>query len=165
MKLSILERLSDPAVLSGMSLGERFWGAIVVTVIGMTVCMIALTAIMYAIKLMHAIMGRRAAAPAEGPAASPAPEAPAKPAAPALPEGSCGVASPCAGLVKTVNAAEGAVVRPGDVLLLMEAGGSVFQFPAPVGGKVKRICAAEGDPAEAGQVLVILEETEAEAHA
>ena len=59
-----------------------------------------------------------------------------------------------------------APLRPvGDVLLLMEAGGSVFQFPAPTEGRVKKLCAAEGDAVEAGQVLVILEEKEGEADA
>ena len=76
-----------------------------------------------------------------------------------------GVSSPCAGKVQTLNAAVGAVVREGDVLLLMEAGGSVFQYPAPAEGRVKKLCAAEGDAVEAGQVLVILEEKEGEADA
>jgi biotin carboxyl carrier protein len=62
--------------------------------------------------------------------------------------------------VKTLNASEGAVVREGDVLLLMEAGGAVFQFPAPAAGTVKRLCVSPGDSVEAGQVLVILKDKE-----
>ena len=56
-------------------------------------------------------------------------------------------------------------VRIGDVLLLMEAGGSLFQFPAPAEGTVLRLCAAEGASVEAGQVLVILKEKEGSADA
>ena len=51
------------------------------------------------------------------------------------------------------------------MLLLMEAGGSLFQFPAPAEGTVMKLCAAEGESVEAGQVLVILKEKEGEAHA
>ena len=64
--------------------------------------------------------------------------------------------------MQTLNAFEGAAVREGDVLLLMEADGSVFQFPAPAEGTVARVCAAEGDAVSAGQVLVILREKEGE---
>ena len=56
-------------------------------------------------------------------------------------------------------------VEVGDVLLLMEAGGSLFQFPAPAAGPVLKLCAAEGDAVEAGQVLVILKEKEGSANA
>ena len=117
---------------------------------------------MLAIRIMHALMSRKDAPVAEAPAAE-AP-APAK-AQPQLPDGQCGVASPCAGKVQTLNASEGAAVRVGDVLLLMEAGGSLFQFPAPAEGTVMKLCAAEGESVEAGQVLVILKEKEGEAHA
>ena len=158
--MSILERLSDPELLGQMSLGQKVAGALVTAVIGMLVCMLVLAIIMLAIRIMHALMSRKAV-PAECPAPAPVP---AKPQ-PDLPDGQCGVSSPCAGSVKALNAAEGAVVREGDVLLLMEAGGSVFQFPAPAAGTVARICAARGDAVEAGQVLVILKEKEGEDHA
>ena len=159
--LSILERLSDPELLGQMTVGQKLAGALITAVIGMLVCMAVLAVIMLAIRIMHALMSRKAA-PAE--AEAPAVPAHAK-AQPELPDGQCGVASPCAGKVRTLNAAEGAAVRLGDVLLLMEAGGSVFQFPAPAEGRVKKLCAAEGDAVEAGQVLVILEEKEGEADA
>ena len=155
--MSILERLSDPDLLGQMSLGEKLLGALVTAVIGMLVCMVVLAIIMLAIRIMHALMSRKAA-PAEGPA----PEAKAAPEAPALPDGQCGVASPCAGTVKAMNAFEGAAVREGDVLLLMESGGSVFQFPAPAAGTIMELRTAEGDAVAAGQVLVILKEKEGE---
>ena len=154
--MSILERLSDPSLLEQMSVGQKLAGALVTAVIGMLVCMVVLAIIMLAIRIMHALMSR-GAAPAEGPA----PEVPA-PEVPQLPDGQCGVSSPCAGTVQALNAAEGAAVREGDVLLLMEAGGSVFQFPAPAAGTVLKLCAAEGDAVAAGQVLVILKEKEGE---
>ncbi len=159
--MSILERLSDPDLLGQMTVGQKLAGALITAVIGMLVCMAVLAVIMLAIRIMHALMSRKTA-PAE--AAAPAVPAPAR-AQPELPDGQCGIASPCAGKVQALNAAEGAAVRLGDVLLLMEAGGSVFQFPAPAEGRVKKLCAAEGDAVEAGQVLVILEEKEGEADA
>lgn len=159
--MSILERLSDPELLGQMSIGQKVAGALVTAVIGMLVCMLVLAIIMLAIRIMHALMSRKAA-PAE--AEAPAAPVPAR-AQPELPDGQCGVASPCAGKVQTLNAFEGAAVRAGDVLLLMEAGGSVFQFPAPAAGTVARLCAAEGDSVEAGQVLVILKEKEGSADA
>ena len=144
--MSILERLSDPELLGQMSVGQKVVGALVTAVIGMLVCMVVLAIIMLAIRIMHALMSRAKAQPQ-------------------LPDGQCGVASPCAGKVQTLNASEGAAVRVGDVLLLMEAGGSLFQFPAPAEGTVMKLCAAEGESVEAGQVLVILKEKEGEAHA
>ena len=159
--MSILERLSDPELLGQMSVGQKVVGALVTAVIGMLVCMVVLAIIMLVIRIMHALMSRKAAPEAQPPAAVPAP---AKPQ-PELPDGQCGVASPCAGKVQTLNASEGAAVRVGDVLLLMEAGGSLFQFPAPAEGTVMKLCAAEGESVEAGQVLVILKEKEGEAHA
>ena len=158
--MSILERLSDPELLGRMSVGQKLLGALVTAVIGMLVCMLVLTIIMLAIRIMHALMTRRAEPAGE----KPSEPAPAK-AQPELPDGQCGIASPCAGKVQTLNAADGAAVRAGDVLLLMEAGGSLFQFPAPAAGTVARLCAAEGDAVEAGQVLVILKEKEGEADA
>lgn len=159
--LSILERLSDPQLLGQMGTGEKLLGALITAVIGMLVCMAVLAIIMLAIRIMHAIMSRGTA-----PAAESAPEKPAAPAAQALPgDGLCGVSSPCAGTVKAINAFLGAAVRPDDVLLLMESGGSVFQFPAPAAGTVDKLCVKEGDAVEAGQVLVILKETEGEADA
>ena len=155
--MSILERLSDPELLSQLGLGQKLAGSLVTAVIGMAVCMIVLAIIMLAIRIMHALMSRGEAAPAEGPA----PEAvKTAPPAPEIPAGASGVSTPCAGSVKALNASQGAVVREGDVLLLMEANGSVFQFPAPAAGTVQRLCVSEGDSVEAGQVLVILKDKE-----
>ena len=159
--LSILERLSDPELLGQMSLGQKIAGALITAVIGMLVCMLVLAIIMLAIRIMHALMSGKSAPAAETPAPAAAPARPQ----PQLPDGQCGIATPCAGKVQALNAAVGAAVRAGDVLLLMEAGGSVFQFPAPAAGTVAKLCAAEGESVEAGQVLVILKEKEGEAHA
>lgn len=158
--MNILERLKDPAVLGQMGFAEKLGAALVTAVIGMLVCMVALAAIMYCIKLMHAVMGRKQPA-AEAPVpAAPAPSVPQ----PELADGLSGIATPCAGSVKVLNAAVGAAVRAGDVLLLMESGGSVFQFPAPADGTVEKLCVAEGDSVEASQVLVILKDKEGEAN-
>ena len=155
--MSILERLSDPELLSQMGLGQKLLGSLITAVIGMLVCMVVLAIIMLAIRIMHALMSRGGPVPAEGTAAPPA--VPAPPQIP-IPQGSSGVSTPCAGTVRTLNAAEGAVVREGDVLLLMEAEGSLFQFPAPAAGTVKSLCVSEGDAVVPGQVLVILKDKE-----
>jgi len=154
--LSILERLRDPSILETMTTGEKLWGAVIVAIIGMVVCMVALTAIMYAIKLMHALMNRKSAA-AEAPAA----EKPAAPAAlPVVPDGKLGVLSPAEGTVSARNAAEGAAVREGDVLLLLNVGGSEYEIPAPADGIVSKIPVQPGDAVAVNALLAVLQEKE-----
>ena len=160
--MSILERLSDPSLLAQMGLGEKVAGALVTAVIGMLVCMAVLAIIMLAIRIMHALMSGSAPKTADGPS----PEAAENPpAAPEIPAGSYGISTPRTGAVKALNAAEGAVVREGDVLLLLESGGSIFEFPVPDAGTVSRLCVKEGDAVQAGQVLAILKEKEEGDHA
>ena len=67
--MSILERLSDPELLGQMSVGQKVVGALVTAVIGMLVCMVVLAIIMLVIRIMHALMSRKAAPVAEAPAA------------------------------------------------------------------------------------------------
>lgn len=157
--MSILERLRDPALLDQMSLGEKLWGAVIVMIIGMVACLVALTAIMYAIKLMHLLFRDRKQVPAAAAAAA----APAgEEAAVRLPDprafaaGSVVVSSPCAGQVTALNARVGASVRAGDVLLLLRAFQSENELLAPEDGVVAELRVAQGDQVGDGQVLAVL---------
>ena len=152
--MNILERLRDPALLAQMSLGEKLGGALVVTVIGMLVCMVALTAIMYSIKLMHVIFREK-----EAPVGA-APEAPEAPALPDIPADAAAILSPAAGTVTALNAFAGAKVEEGDVLLLLEAGGASYEIPAPCAGTVVSLCVNAGDAVLADSALVIFREKE-----
>ena len=155
--MNILERLRDPVLLEQMSLGEKLGGALVVTVIGMLVCMVALTAIMYSIKLMHVIF-REKEAPVG--AAPEAPEAPEAPALPDIPADAAAILSPAAGTVTALNAFAGAKVQEGDVLLLLEAGGASYEIPAPCAGTVVSLCVNAGDAVLTDSALVIFREKE-----
>lgn len=149
--MNILERLRDPALLAQMSLGEKLGGALVVTVIGMLVCMVALTAIMYSIKLMHVIFREKEA---------PVGAAPEAPALPDIPADAAAILSPAAGTVSALNAFAGAKVEEGDVLLLLEAGGASYEIPAPCAGTVVSLCVNPGDAVLNDSALVIFREKE-----
>lgn len=155
--MNILERLRDPALLAEMSLGEKLGGALVVTVIGMLVCMVALTAIMYSIKLMHVIF--REKEPAAGPEAPEAAETPA-PALPNIPADAAAILSPAAGKVTVLNAFDGAKVKEGDVLLLLEVDGASYEVPAPADGTVVSLCVKPGEAVAADSALAIFREKE-----
>lgn len=156
--MNILEQLRDPEILSTLSLGQKFWGAIVVTITGMVVCMVALTAILFAIKLMHAVFKEKTVPAAEGPAPESAP-------LPEFPAGSCGVLSPSAASVSALNAYEGASVREGDVLLLVRVGAAEYEIPAPCAGTVETLPVAVGDEVGENAVLAVIREKEDSAHA
>lgn len=156
--MNILERLRDPELLAQMTLGEKLGGALVVTVIGMLVCMVALTAIMYSIKLMHVIFREKEAPAPEGPSAA---EAPA-PVLPEYPASAAALLSPAAGKVTMVNAFAGAAVREGDLLLLLEVDGVSYEISAPAAGEVLSLCVKENDAVVPDSALVIFREKEGE---
>lgn len=153
--MNILERLRDPEILAQMTLGEKLGGALVVTVIGMLVCMVALTAIMYAIKLMHVIF-REKAETAPVPAESPAPA----PVLPDMPPEAAAILSPEAGTVTLLNAYKGAEVKAGDLLLLLEVGGVSYEVTAPCDGTVLSLCVKENEAVQPDAALVIFREKE-----
>ena len=98
-----------------------------------------------------------AAATASAPAA-PAPvqqaaPAPAKTAAPA--EGTS-VDAPMPGNILEVKVANGAAVKSGDVLVILEAMKMENEIVAPQDGTVVAVSVAKGDTVEAGQSLVTL---------
>ena len=154
--MNILERLRDPEVLAQMGLGERLGGALVVTVIGMLVCMVALTAIMYSIKLMHVIFREKEASPAPAPDAGPA----SAPVLPDMPPEAAAILSPETGKVTLLNAWKGANVKAGDLLLLLEVGGTAYEVTAPCEGTVLSLCVKEGETVQPDAALVIFREKE-----
>ena len=152
--MSILEQMKDPALLEQMGLGAKLWGSVTVMIIGMAACLVALTAIMYAIKLMHFIF--REKKQSEAPAAPEA--AAAAPAAvdlSAFPAGSLVLSCPCEGTVRQLNAGVGASVRAGDVLLLLDAFNTVNEIVAPEDGVVREIRVSAGDRVSGGDALVV----------
>ena len=98
----------------------------------------------------------QAAAPAPQPAAAAAP-APKK-AAPAPQPTAAGtpIKAPMPGTILSVKAQQGATVRKGDVLLVLEAMKMENEIQAPQDGKVVQVNAAKGASVNTGDVLVVL---------
>ena len=95
-----------------------------------------------------------AAPVAATPVAAPVKAAPAKAAAPAA--GSVSVTAPMPGKILNVKLQAGAVVKKGDVILILEAMKMENEIVAPEGGTIARINVATGDSVEAGAVLATL---------
>ncbi|MBQ6847494.1 MAG: biotin/lipoyl-binding protein [Clostridia bacterium] len=89
------------------------------------------------------------AAPA--PAATPAPAtAPVPTAAPA---GGETVNAPMPGTILAVNVQNGATVKKGDVLMILEAMKMENEISSPVDGTVTSVCVTKGTSVETGTVL------------
>lgn len=99
-----------------------------------------------------------APAPAAAPASAPAPAPAAAPAAPAAPvaAGSVSVDAPMPGNILDIKVSNGASVKAGDVLLILEAMKMENEIVAPQDGTVASINVNKGDTVEAGQTLVSL---------
>lgn len=96
-----------------------------------------------------------AAAPA--PVAAPAPAAaPAPKAAPAAPAGGVPVDAPMPGNILDIKVANGASVKSGDVLIVLEAMKMENDIVAPQDGTVASINVNKGDSVDAGQTLITL---------
>ena len=100
-----------------------------------------------------------AAATASAPVAAPAPTA--APAAPApvqqaAPAEGTSVDAPMPGNILEVKVANGAAVKSGDVLVILEAMKMENEIVAPQDGTVVAVSVAKGDTVEAGQSLVTL---------
>ena len=88
--------------------------------------------------------------------AAPKAEAPkaAAPAAPvAAPAGGETVNSPMPGTILKVNVTNGATVKKGDVLMILEAMKMENEIMAPCDGKVTSVAVAQGASVESGAVL------------
>lgn len=96
----------------------------------------------------------KATAPAAAPAAAPAPAAVAAPtAAPANGET---VTAPMPGTILAVNVSNGAAVKKGDVLMVLEAMKMENEILAPNDGTVSSVNVAQGATVESGTVLCSL---------
>ncbi|MBQ2274531.1 MAG: biotin/lipoyl-binding protein [Clostridia bacterium] len=96
------------------------------------------------------------AAPA--PAAAPAPVAEAAPAPAAAPAAAGGetVVAPMPGTILSVNVANGAAVKKGDVLLVLEAMKMENEIMAPCDGTVSSVPATKGATVNTGDVLCVI---------
>lgn len=96
-----------------------------------------------------------APSPAAAPASAPAPAPAAAPAAPAA-AGSVSVDAPMPGNILDIKVSNGASVKAGDVLLILEAMKMENEIVAPQDGTVASVNVNKGDTVEAGQTLVSL---------
>ena len=90
--------------------------------------------------------------PAAAPASAPAPAPAAAPAA----AGSVSVDAPMPGNILDIKVSNGASVKAGDVLLILEAMKMENEIVAPQDGTVASVNVNKGDTVEAGQTLVSL---------
>lgn len=91
---------------------------------------------------------------AHAPASVPAPKPAAKPAAP--PVDGTPVKSPMVGKILAVKTAEGAAVKAGDLLFLLEAMKMENEITSPTDGVVKMVAVSDGDTVRQGDVLCVL---------
>ena len=92
------------------------------------------------------------AAPA--PTAAPAPAA--APAPTAAPAGGETVTSPMPGTILSVNVQNGAIVKKGDVLMVLEAMKMENEITCPVDGTVTSVNVQNGASVETGAVLCVI---------
>ncbi len=95
---------------------------------------------------------KAAAAAAPAPAAAPA----AAPASAAAPAGGESVTSPMPGNILDIKVANGAVVKKGDVLVILEAMKMENEIVAPCDGVVN-VVVTKGSAVETGAVLCIID--------
>jgi len=101
-------------------------------------------------------VARPAAAPAPKPAAAPAPAAAAPVAKATAGAGEHSIDAPMPGKVVKLVAAEGAAVKAGEVLLILEAMKMQNEITADADGTVKKFNVAAGQSVKAHESLVIL---------
>ena len=95
-----------------------------------------------------------AAPVAAAPAAAPAPAAPA-PAAAAAAAGEQ-VTAPMPGTILKVNVTQGAAVKKGDILVVLEAMKMENEIMAPKDGTVAQIAVAKGATVDTGALLAVI---------
>lgn len=94
-------------------------------------------------------------APAAAPAAAPAPTPSAAPAAP-VSGGKETVSSPMPGNILAVNVANGAAVKKGDVLMILEAMKMENEIMSPCDGTILSVNVTKGASVETGAVLCVI---------
>ena len=95
------------------------------------------------------------AAPAPAPAPKPAPAPAPKPAAPA-PAGGAQIVCPMPGTVLAVKAAQGAAVKAGQTVFVVEAMKMENEIVAPVDGTLSQVLVKQGDTVDTDQVMATL---------
>ncbi len=93
------------------------------------------------------------AAPVVTPVAAPAPAAPAA-AAPVA--GGQKVNAPMPGTILEVRVTEGATVKKGDILLILEAMKMENEIMAPCDGTIKQVVTAKGASVNSGDPLIVI---------
>ena len=85
--------------------------------------------------------------------------APAAPAAPvaAAPAGGEQVTAPMPGTILSVNVTQGAAVKKGDVLMVLEAMKMENEIMCPCDGKVASINTSKGAAVESGALLCVIQ--------
>ena len=94
------------------------------------------------------------AAPKAAPAAAPAPVAAAPKAAPVA--GGNKISAPMPGTILDVRVSEGAAVKKGDVLMILEAMKMENEILCPADGTVKQVAVNKGASVNSGDVLVVI---------
>lgn len=100
-----------------------------------------------------------AAAPVAAPAAAPVAAAPvaAPAAAPAAPvAGGEQVSSPMPGTILDIKVAQGAAVKKGDVLMVLEAMKMENEIMSPCDGTVKQLAVNKGASVNSGDLLIVI---------
>ena len=90
------------------------------------------------------------------PAAAAAPAAPAAPAA-AAPAGGEQVTSPMPGTILDVKVSQGASVKKGDVLMILEAMKMENEIMCPCDGRIASINTSKGAAVESGTLLCVIQ--------
>ena len=96
------------------------------------------------------------AAPAAPAAPAAAPVAPAAPAA-AAPAGGEKITAPMPGTILAVNVAQGAAVKKGDVLMILEAMKMENEIMCPCDGTVASVNTSKGSTVETGALLCVIQ--------
>ena len=91
------------------------------------------------------------------PAAAPAPAAAAAPAPAAAPAGGEQVTSPMPGTILDVKVSQGASVKKGDVLMILEAMKMENEIMCPCDGTVASVNASKGTAVESGTLLCVIQ--------
>ncbi|MBP5166026.1 MAG: biotin/lipoyl-binding protein [Oscillospiraceae bacterium] len=151
--MSIIDRLGDPNILAGMTVGEKLWGAVVTMIIGIAACMVVLAIIMYSIKLMHLVFGGKEEK-AAGEEKKTDGEVVLDPAD--FEDGAVVISCPADGSVTALNAHEGAAVKAGDTLLILSSAGSENEVIVPEDGTIRRVLVEAGAQVRRGEALAVM---------
>lgn len=107
----------------------------------------------YEVTVEEGLTGGAAPAPAPKTAPKAAPKATPKAAAPAGAQGAVKVNSPMPGKILAVKVAEGAAVKRGEVVVILEAMKMENEIMAPHDGTITSVATTKGSSVESGTLL------------